>query len=152
MKGGKKEMKSNYWLIGLVVLIVIIGTAYFLVPNEMEDMTNQESMEEESQNTYMDVSAQEAKALIDENPEIIIIDVSPHYDNGHIPNAINYYPSSALEEAIPNLDKEATYLVYCHADGPSRAGAQKLVDAGLIVYRLESHYSGWVEAGYEVEV
>ena len=58
-----------------------------------------------------------------------------------------------IDEAIPTLDKEAMYLVYCHVDSASRSGAQKLVDAGFMnVYRLESHYSGWISAGYEVEM
>jgi len=42
--------------------------------------------------------------------------------------------------------------VYCHGDGPSIAGAQKLIDAGFkYVYRLEGNYGAWVDAGYEIE-
>jgi rhodanese-related sulfurtransferase len=103
-------------------------------------------------NSYMDVSAAEAKQLIEDNPDLIVIDVSPHYAAGHLPRAISYYPLSELQTAIPNLDSNAMYLVYCHADGPSRAGAQILVDEGFAnVYRLESHFGGWQAAGYEIE-
>jgi rhodanese-related sulfurtransferase len=101
---------------------------------------------------YTDVSAAEAKQLIEDTPNLVIIDVSPHYDKGHLPGSIGYYPSSELQAAIPTLDAEATYLVYCHADGPSRSGAQALADAGLTVYRLESHFSGWQDAGYDIEM
>jgi len=102
---------------------------------------------------YIDVTAQEAKELIDTNPDLIIIDVSPNYDNGHIPGAINYYiGNGSLDDAIPILDKNKEYLVYCHVDSASITGAKKLVDAGFTkVYRLEGNYQAWIDAGYPVE-
>lgn len=102
---------------------------------------------------YVDVSPQEAKELIDKNPDLIIIDVSPAYAQGHLPGAVNYYlGDGSLDEAIPSLDKNGKYLVYCHVDSVSIAGAEKLVDAGFKnVYRLEGNYAAWVAAGYEVE-
>ena len=66
---------------------------------------------------------------------------------------MNYYGDNPLEDAIPDLDEQATYLVYCHADGPSIAGAETLVDAGFDkVYRLAGNYAAWVDAGYPVEM
>ena len=105
------------------------------------------------QGTYIDVSAAEAKALIDENSDLVIIDVSPNYDQGHLPEAVNYYlGDGSLDAAIPTLDKDATYLVYCHVDSVAIQGAQKLIDAGFMnVYRLEGNYRAWVDAGYPIE-
>lgn len=102
---------------------------------------------------YMDISVKDAKVLIDDNPDIVIIDVSPKYDEGHIPGAINYYVGDgSLDEAIPILDKSKTYLVYCHVDSASISGASKLIEAGFEnVYRLEGNYVAWVDAGYPVE-
>jgi rhodanese-related sulfurtransferase len=135
--------KSVYVILAVLVMIIILSFILFQKENTENNSTG-----------YIDVSATEAKAIIDENPNLIIIDVSPNYAEGHLPGAINYYVGNgSLDEAIPTLDKEATYLVYCHIDSASKAGAQKLVDAGFEnVYRLESHYSGWVEAGYEIEM
>ena len=108
---------------------------------------------EEETVTYMDVNATAAKELIDTKPDLIIIDVSPHYDDGHIPGAVNYYlGNGSLDDAIPSLDKTKEYLVYCHVDSVSISGAQKLIDAGFEkVYRLEGNYQAWVDAGYPVE-
>jgi rhodanese-related sulfurtransferase len=102
---------------------------------------------------YADVSAEQAKDLIDNNTETIVIDVSPYYDDGHIPGAVNYYlGDGSLDAAIPTLDKNKDYLVYCHADGPSISGSVKLVEAGFNpVYRLEGNFQAWVDAGYPVE-
>jgi len=106
------------------------------------------------QTSYIDLSPSQAKELIDMNPNLVIIDVSPSYANGHLPGAINYYVGDgSLDQAIPSLDPQATYLVYCHVASASRLGAQKLVDAGFTnVYRLDGDYSGWVNAGYEIEL
>ena len=103
---------------------------------------------------YTDVTPEEAKALIEDNPDLVIIDVSPFYDQGHLPGAVNYYAGDgSLDEAIPTLDKNGIYLVYCHSDSVSRQGAQALIDAGFKnVYRLEGNYSAWVDAGYEIEM
>lgn len=104
------------------------------------------------EDSYMDVTAVEAKVLIDDNPELIIIDVSPLWEAGHLPGAVNYpVGDGSLDDAIPMLDSMAKYLVYCHGDEPSMLGAQTLVDAGFDkVYRLEGNYSAWVDAGYDV--
>jgi len=108
---------------------------------------------ESTQGAFIDVSPAEAKELIDNNPDLIIIDVSPHYAQGHLPGAVHYYlGDGSLDSAIPTLDKSKTYLVYCHVDSVARQGAQKLVDAGFQdVYRLEGNYSAWVDAGYPIE-
>lgn len=70
-----------------------------------------------------------------------------------MPNAVNYYlGDGSLDRAIPNFDKEKTYLVYCHVDSVAIQGAQKLVDAGFKnVYRLKGNYKAWVDAGYPIE-
>ena len=102
---------------------------------------------------YTDVTAAEAKDLIDTTPGLVIIDVSPMYAQGHIPGALNYYVGDgSLDAAIPTLDPNASYLVYCHTDTASIQGAQNLVDAGFTnVYRLEGNFAAWVDAGYPVE-
>jgi rhodanese-related sulfurtransferase len=103
--------------------------------------------------SYVDLPPAEAQALIEKTPDIIIIDVSPAYAEGHLPQAVNYYiGDGSLDKAIPTLDKDKTYLVYCHVESASIQGAQKLVDAGFKnVYRLKGEYDAWVDAGYPIE-
>ena len=102
---------------------------------------------------FTDMSAAEAKALIEKTPDTIIIDVSPAFAKGHLPGAVNYpLGDGSLGEALTGLDKNTTYLVYCHADTVAIKGAQKMIDAGFKkVYRLAGNYSGWIDAGYPVE-
>jgi rhodanese-related sulfurtransferase len=128
-----------YLVVGLLVLalLAVVGCA----------------QRQTAEGGYMDVTPAEAEDLIDSNPDLIIIDVSPHYAEGHLPGAINYYVGDgSLDEAIPTLDKDKKYLVYCHVDSAAILGAQKLVDAGFKnVYRLEGNYKAWVDAGYPIE-
>ncbi len=102
---------------------------------------------------YIDVTPEEAKKLIESTPELVILDVSPLYADGHIPGAINHYVGDgSLDEAIKTLDKGVPYLVYCHSDSASISGSKKLVAAGFDpVYRIIGNYGAWVAAGYPVE-
>lgn len=101
----------------------------------------------------VDVSAVEAKTLIDSTPDLVIIDVSPAFRKGHLPGAVNYpLGDGTLENTLPALDPKKPYLVYCHNDTAAIKGAQKLIDAGFSrVYRLKGNYKGWLDAGYAVE-
>ncbi len=142
----------------IYIMILAISAVLFLAGcttdiTETQTMNDQENDMTTDQKGYLDVSPKQAKELIDTKPELTVIDVSPAYDNGHIPGAVNYYVGDgSLDRAIPNLDPEAEYLIYCHTDSASILGAQKLVDAGFTsVYRLEGNYGAWVDAGYPTE-
>ena len=149
---GDMKMKK---IIALLVLILFSGC----MSDTVEEVTTTQvpltpqGNAPSTANYYHDITPAEAKLFIDSNPEVIVIDVSPHYDRGHIPGAVNYYlGDGSLDAAIPTLDKDKVYIVYCHVESVSRAGAQKLVDAGFPdVYRLEGDYPAWVAAGYPVE-
>lgn len=150
-------MKKNT-IIALSVIALLFVGGYTLSKNKPKQTQDQESQveetdQEQAENKYIDVSPEKAKELIDNNPDLIIVDVSPNYDEGHLPGAVNYYVGDgSLENAIPTLNKNATYLVYCHVDSASIQGSQMLIDAGFSnVYRLEGNYAAWVDAGYEIE-
>jgi rhodanese-related sulfurtransferase len=151
-------MKKISIFIVLVVLFLAACTAQTeTTPAETDEMDESAGMAEEAEPhaalTYMDVSAAEAKELIDTMPDLVVIDVSPNYDEGHLPGAVHYYiGDGSLAAAIPALDPNGKYLVYCHIDSVAIRGAQMLIDAGFMtVYRLEGNYGGWVAAGYPVE-
>jgi len=101
---------------------------------------------------YQDVTAQEARSLKHASEgKLIIIDLSSNYGEGHLPMAINI-PLNTLGEKILTLDKSRPYLVYCHSDNTSIAGATTMVNAGFSpVYRLKDNYESWVSAGFPGE-
>lgn len=138
-------------LISLVVAAILAVSTTALA----EDMHKDDSMPMMGMKTdagYIDVTPEEALQLITDTPDLVIIDVSPKYAEGHLPGALNYYiGDGTLDKAIPMLDMEKPYLVYCHVDSASIPGATALVEAGFSpVYRLLGNYPAWVEAGYDV--
>lgn len=98
---------------------------------------------------YRDVTAPEARSIKHESEgKLVIIDLSPDYNVGHLPMAISI-PLESLDEKIPALDKSRPYLVYSRTDDVSIAGARKMVSTGFSpVYRLKGNYEAWVSAGY----
>ncbi len=146
-------MRKRMFLWIFLGVLVILFAILLLLPSENQLTQTGEVVSLLEYDDYVDISPQEAKILIDNNPSLVVIDVSSAYSNGHLPGAINYYVGDgSLDEAIPTLDSELPYLVYCHFDSASISGAQKLVDAGFKkVYRLEGNYRAWVDAGYEIE-
>jgi len=98
------------------------------------------------------LTPQEATALLDETTDVVVIDLSSRfYDQGHLPGAVNY-PKDAIPEAISDLDKDATYIVYSHWTGAPLSAAALLKEAGFkYVYALKGNFGAWADAGYPVE-
>jgi rhodanese-related sulfurtransferase len=103
----------------------------------------------------MDILPSEAYIKWQNNEFDLIIDVVGLniYSLGHLPGAVNYvWADGTLNSTIPTLDKNLTYLVYCHTDPPSTASAQAMVNAGFKhIYRLEGNYKAWKDSGYPTE-
>jgi len=145
-----RAMRKVYLLIPVVLVALLSFTACNQTTTQPSNITTNSG---QMQKGYTDVTPQQAKELIDNTPDLVIIDVSPNYAQGHLPGAVSFYlGDGSLDKAIPTLDKNGKYLVYCHVDSVAIQGAQKLVEAGFnTVYRLEGNYSSWVAAGYPVE-
>ncbi len=153
-----KNHKKTIIIVAIAIFAVLIaGLAYWYVSsNQIQTKTEDEvvTAEPAQDNKYKDVGPADAYKLIQENPELVIVDVSPRFDKGHLPGAVNYYVGDgSLDKAVTTLDKQKTYLVYCHVDSASIPGAQKLIDAGIPnVYRLEGNYGPWLTSGYPIEI
>jgi rhodanese-related sulfurtransferase len=91
------------------------------------------------------ISAEEAHALMTQDPSIIYLDVRtvPEFEAGHPPAALNIpvvVPNPAIRKMTPNPDflpvveanipKEATIIVGCMSGGRSQYAAEVLEDAG----------------------
>ena len=158
-------MRKNIIII-LVIALVAIGAWYFFsggnvanAPGEKEEEVAEIMTQETQEQVYKDLSLEESLRFFQENKDdesFVVLDVSSAYEKGRIPGAVNFYiGDGSLDDAIAEqkLDIEKTYLVYCHVQSASIAGAEKLVEAGFSpVYRIDGVYSDWVAAGYPVEV
>ncbi len=110
-----------------------------------------QAKENDREATYMNITAEEAKQIMDSEEGYIILDVrtQEEYDEGHIPGAI-LIPNTELEErAEENLpDKDQLILVYCRSGRRSKMAAEILVELGYTNIR---EFGGIIDWPYEVE-
>lgn len=105
---------------------------------------------------YTQISYEEAKKMIDEQKNIIILDVrtKEEFEGGYIKGAV-LFPSQEVNEetAAQKLpDKEKTILIYCSSGGRSKKVAQQLADMGYTnIYEFGGINSWPYEIYYNVE-
>ena len=92
------------------------------------------------QNSYNQISMQEAVERMDEQENYILLDVrtEEEYISGHIPGAICIPNETIGTEDIPELpDKEQVIFVYCRSGNRSKQAASKLSAQGYTnVYEI----------------
>lgn len=93
---------------------------------------NKETKQEEVNMAYQQITAQEAKKIMDEEADICILDVrtQEEYDSGHIKESICLPNEEIVEEPEELPDKKQKILVYCRSGNRSKQAAQKLADMG----------------------
>lgn len=100
------------------------------------------------------VSASEAKSLVEDGRDIFIIDVrtEEEYQGGYIPLAINlnYYDKN-FEVELNKLDKSKSILLYCQSGGRSSIAAGIAQKLGFKkVYNLQGGIMAWKSAGFSI--
>ena len=99
----------------------------------------------------MNITAQEAKQIMDTQEGYIILDVreQEEFDQGHIPGAI-LIPYTQIEEMADEMlpHKEQLILVYCRSGRRSKIAAEALVELGYTNIR---EFGGILDWPYEVE-
>ncbi len=107
--------------------------------------------ENDQEAAYMNITAEEAKAIMDIEEGYIILDVrtQEEYDQGHIPGAIVISHEEIAEKAEDVLaDKDQLILVYCRSGRRSKIAAEALVELG---YTNIKEFGGIIDWPYEVE-
>ena len=99
--------------------------------------------------SYDQISGAEAKALMDNERDYIIIDArtQSEYDQGHVPGAImipEYEIADRAEKELP--DKNQLILVYCRSGRRSKIAAEGLVKLG---YTNVKEFGGIIDWEYE---
>jgi len=101
---------------------------------------------------YGDVTVQEARRLIEDKPDLVLLDVrtESEYEEGHIEGAVNI-PVQELSVRFDELSPEDELLVYCRTGNRSAQAVDILLDLGVTKrYHMDAGITGWVEAGYPV--
>ena len=105
--------------------------------------------EKDMENTYQQISAQEAKTIMDTEKDYIIIDArtEEEFAAGHIANAILIPEYDIAERAEAELpDKDALILVYCRSGRRSKIASEELVKLG---YTNVKEFGGIIDWPYD---
>ncbi len=100
---------------------------------------------------YEQITAEEAKKIMDSGEEHIVLDTreKDEFEEEHIPNAI-LIPYTEIEnkaiELIP--DKDKLILVYCRSGRRSKIAAESLAKLG---YTSVKEFGGIIDWQYEIE-
>lgn len=101
--------------------------------------------------SYINITAQEAKQLMDREDSYIILDVrtEEEYAQGHIPGAI-LIPDYEVEQKVEEIltDKDQMILVYCRSGRRSKNAAEILLELGYTDIR---EFGGIIDWPYEIE-
>ena len=100
---------------------------------------------------YVNITAEEAKQIMDSEEGYIILDVrtQEEFYQGHIPGATQISHEEIAEKAEEVLtDKEQLILVYCRSGRRSKIAAEALAELG---YTNIKEFGGIIDWPYEVE-
>jgi rhodanese-related sulfurtransferase len=100
---------------------------------------------------YEQITAEEAKKIMDSGEEHIILDTreQDEFNEGHIPGAI-LIPYTEIENKAEEMlpDKDAQILVYCRSGRRSKIASESLAKLG---YTNVKEFGGIIDWPYEVE-
>lgn len=100
---------------------------------------------------YENITAQEAKRIIDTQTGYVILDVrtQEEYDEKHIPEAI-LIPDYEIREKAEGIltDKNQLILVYCRSGRRSKLASEDLLELG---YTNIKEFGGIIDWPYETE-
>jgi len=103
---------------------------------------------------FVNVTAAQAKAMIDVDPYLVVLDVRNYseYVTGHIRNA-ELIPLYELSARLTGLNKSAPILVYCEPGGRSMAASWILESNGFVhVFNVLGGITDWISLRYPVYV
>ena len=113
--------------------------------------TGEKTNEETKAMAYVNITAEEAKKIMDTQEGYVILDVreQDEFDEKHIPGAILIPYTEITEKAEGKLpDKDQLILVYCRSGRRSKIAAEALVELG---YTNIKEFGGIIDWPYEVE-
>lgn len=100
--------------------------------------------------TYEQISAEDAKKLMDTESDYIIVDArtTEEFAEGHIPDAV-LIPEYEIADRAPSElpDKERLILVYCRSGRRSKIASAALVELG---YTNVKEFGGIIDWPYDV--
>lgn len=121
-------------LIALISILMLSGCKFTNeAPLDSSPESQEQAPSETETATYIKLTPEQAKEIIDTEDDIIILDVrtQEEFDTGHIEGAILLPNTDIRDKAEATLkDKDQTILVYCRSGNRSQMAAAELISMG----------------------
>lgn len=148
IKSSPNKILTLLVVVVLVLILAALGfyffTRFFNQSSEIDDGFVETAK-------YTEVSVEKAKEMLDSNEDLIIVDVSNNFVNGHIPTAVSIYLNE-LEENLDEFEKDEKILVYARFNMNSLEATNIFTNNNFTnIYRLNGEYDAWISEGYEIE-
>ena len=131
-------MNKQTQMIVVFAVIVLAAAAYYFMQTGSGD------------SDYGNVDVAEARDLIGEKGELVILDVRTvsEYESGHLEGAINI-PVEALSGRLSELNPNDELLVYCRTGNRSTTAVGILKENGYDrIYHMDAGIVAWENAGF----
>lgn len=122
----------------IVAVAVVSATYYYLQPLNP---------------SYGDISIEQARRLIESNPDLVIVDVRTpeEFATGYLEGAVNLCVECDAQLLLDNLDPNDDILLYCRTGRRSANALGVLRENGYEkVYNMLGGITAWTNAGYPI--
>ena len=131
-------------VLALFLVVVLVGCGS---PKTPATGTTEPDTSTDTNHTIVEVDAAKVEDLLQTDRDLVIIDVSGKWAEGHIVGALDT-PIDKLQEIINGnfiLSASKHYVVYAHDEETSKKAAQMLLDSSFtVINRLKGGYDAWV--------
>ncbi len=143
-----RDRKQKLFVFFLIVLVGVIGVDIWQSTAKSAKEVQAESQQDR---ILKNIPPEEAQTLIqkhEEDKNFVILDVRTpkEFTGGHLEKAINIdFYSKTFRDKLDTLDKEHTYLIYCHS-GRRSAGTLQIMEELRFntVYNMTGGILGWI--------
>ena len=141
-------MRMKRVLAAVTLMLLVVGLAG--CAKKPATTTPGEDTTGDTNRTIVEVDATKVEDLIQTDRDLVIIDVSGKWAEGHIVGALDT-PIDKLQEIINGnmiLSASKHYVVYAHDEETSKKAAQMLLSSSFtVINRLKGGYDAWVANG-----
>jgi rhodanese-related sulfurtransferase len=101
------------------------------------------------------VDPERASEIIDDGPDdLVVLDIRTpeEFGQARIGGAVNIdYYGADFRDRLAELDRDATYVVYCRTGNRTQTGVQIMRELGFSrVYEIDGGIARWYEAGFPI--
>lgn len=103
-----------------------------------------------SLNGMPEVSAPEAKQIIESGSQLVDVRTAGEFEAGHIPGA-RHIPLADIQRESAGLAREKPIILYCRSGNRSGPAADAFAASGWDAHSIEGGLIAWHEAGLQLE-